>query len=298
MKGSVSVVAETFREAYGWQFAAADCIRDAVQAVRHSFPTEASTKAPRDLKLIFDHLRSVDSELSYSEHWQKVITLLQLDCGGRVQNTRGVQRVGDNTRMLTRGGEATREPRLCHSITLRFKKPKTAGGSPWSKWLTFERVRAAHAKMRALQAKQVCFVECFANWVARVGAVAFDDGPAPKGRNKDLDRYGDTPFRSETGFAPIRSHMAVAIKNVLIQSTFMSADEARSHATRAHAESAWQHCDAPQFSEKNIHDRTLHGTKMWASTYFVPRVQRVKEAWDTLSTNLRSTIRWCELLRL
>jgi len=117
-------------------------------------------------------------------------------------------------------------------------------------------------------------------------------------KNKDLDRYGDTPFRSETGFAPIRSHMAVAIKNVLIQSTFMSADEARSHATRAHAESAWQHCDAPQFSEKNIHDRTLHGTKMWASTYFVPRVQRVKEAWDTLSTNLRSTIRWCELLRL
>ena len=80
--------------------------------------------------------------------------------------------------------------------------------------------------------------------------------------------------------------MAVAIKNVLIQSTFMSADEARSHATRAHAESAWQHCDAPQFSEKNVHDRT----KMWNSTYFVPR------AWDALSSDLRSTIRWCELL--
>jgi hypothetical protein len=100
--------------------------------------------------------------------------------------------------------------------------------------------------------QKVCFVDCFAIWVTRAGAVAFVNVPAPKGENKVLDRYGDTPFRSETGFAPIRSNMAVAIKDVLIQSTFVSADEARSHATRARADSAWQHCDAQQFSEKTF----------------------------------------------
>ena len=297
-KNVVSAVTETFRQAYGWHFAAADVVRDALQSVRHDFPVASAPREARDLRVIFDHLARPNAELTYQEHWTKVITLLQLDSGGRVQNTRGVQRIGAHTRMVTRSGDDTLDPNACEYIRLQYRNPKRAGGQAWSDWVTLERPRATRIKRTATYAKNSCFVEAFCAWARRVGQSAYADGPDARGMNVDVRAYGQTPFVTETGYAPMRKHMAAAICDTLVASGFMSKDEARSHETRAHAESAWRHIDAPQLDAQAISVRTMHSGSTWKKAYFIPQVQRVRTAYESLNDQQRSDLRWCELLRM
>ena len=86
------------------------------------------------MRKIFDHFAAMpgNADLSHEQHWTKVITLLQIDAGGRVQNTRGVQRLGYNTRMLDRKGDETQTTRQCETLQLRYAKPEKAGGQLWS----------------------------------------------------------------------------------------------------------------------------------------------------------------------
>ena len=215
-----------------------------------------------------------------------------------MQNTRGIQRIGYNTRMLDRKGDDTVSPTACERLRIRYAKPKKAGGQLWSDWHIFERTRAKHIKQPGSYARRVCTVQTFCDWVDRVGSAAFDGGPAPKGSNKDSAHYGTSPFITSTGFDPMRTHMAAAIKGALIKSGFVSEDDARSHMTRAHAESAWRSFDASQHGDNEISLRTMHSKTTWKTSYFVPPVQRAVSAYKKLSDAQRSDIRWPELLRL
>ena len=96
----------------------------------------------------------------------------------------------------------------------------------------------------------------------------------------------------------MRTHMSAAVKSVLVDSEFVTSNEARCHMTRAHAESAWRSFDAPQHGDNEIALRTMHTKATWKTSYFVPPVQRAVNAYKALSEPLRSDIRWPELLRL
>ena len=200
--------------------------------------------------------------------------------------------------MVARNRDDTQDPSACEYIRLQYRNPKRAGGQAWSVWITFERPRANRIKRTAVYSKNSCFVETFCAWVRRVGHAAYADGPDARGMNDDIRTYGQTPFITETGYAPMRKHMAAAISDVLVASGFMSKDEARSHETRAHAESAWRHTNAPQLNAQAISVRTMHSDSTWKKAYFIPQAQRVRKAYEALNDQQRSDLRWCELLRM